>query len=119
MQKKHVLFTSIATSIMVVSGCGNSNHDVNPKNESTYEAKNEKEKNIDVREVAWNQIGETQKSHIVGTWNEATVNKQVIEKFGGEVYIVSFPTTDHPTIGDISVYISTDKKKFLGFGARD
>jgi hypothetical protein len=78
------------------------------------------EKETDVRKIAWNYIPKTEMPHIVGSWKDAKVYKRPLEQFNmKQVYIVSFPTNENPSLGDYAIYIDINTKKFLGIGIRD
>lgn len=73
-----------------------------------------------IRELAWNHIPKEEMPHIVGSWKDANVMKRQLEHFNmKEVYIVSFPTNENPSIGDYVIYMDIDTKRFLGIGIRD
>jgi hypothetical protein len=38
---------------------------------------------------------------------------------GKEVFIVEYPSNDHPTIGEFVVYADTKSHKLVGYGYRD
>jgi hypothetical protein len=78
------------------------------------------QKEIDVRKIAWNYIPKTELPHIIGSWKDAKVYKRPLKQFNmKQVYIVSFPTNENPSLGDYAIYIDINTKKFLGIGIRD
>ncbi|NRD80931.1 hypothetical protein HPT25_26765 [Bacillus sp. BRMEA1] len=78
------------------------------------------EKENDVRKIAWNYIPKSEIPHIVGSWKDAKVYKRPLRQFNmKQVYIVSFPTNENPSLGDYAIYIDINTKKFLGIGLRD
>lgn len=84
---------------------------------------------LDVREAVWNQLSKKNKEHVVGTWKDANVQKIILHEsmgiikdktyIGEEVYLVSFPSNENPTIGDIVVFADIKSHRLIGIGYRD
>lgn len=85
----------------------------------------------DVREVVWRQLSEKQKSEIVGGWGDGKVSKVTLKDNssmnlvgdksykGQEVYLISFPSINNPTIGDVIIYADMNTYDIIGYGLRD
>lgn len=85
----------------------------------------------DVREVVWGQLSEKQKSEIVGGWGDGKVSKVTLKDNssmnlvggksykGQEVYLISFPSINNPTIGDVIIYADMNTYDIIGYGLRD
>lgn len=85
----------------------------------------------DVREVVWGQLSEKQKSEIVGGWGDGKVSKVILKDNGTmnlvgdksykgqEVYLISFPSINNPTIGDVIIYADMNTYDIIGYGLRD
>ena len=122
MKKTTPIMISITFFMCLMVGCENSK-------QVTHEGveKINLEQINDVREIAWNHLSQSQKSHVVGSWKKAKVTKLVMNNGvlqgtpydGKEVYLVGFPSDENPSIGGIGVYISTDTKMFIKFAPRD
>lgn len=122
MKKSAPIMISITFFLCLLAGCENSK-------QVTHEGvgQTNSEQTNDVREIAWNHLSKSQKSHVVGSWKNAEVTKLVMNNGvlqgtpydGKEVYLVDFPSNENPSIGGIGVYISTDTKTFIKFAPRD
>lgn len=80
----------------------------------------------DIREVAFNQLSDEQKSFIQGSWEEATVENVVVEEsgfelldssyLGKEVIAVNFVTAPYSEPGMMMVLLSEDTQQLIGYG---
>lgn len=80
----------------------------------------------DIREVAFNQLSDEQKSFIQGSWEEATVKSVVVEEsgfelldssyLGKEVIAVNFVTDPYSEPGMMMVLLSEDTQQLIGYG---
>ena len=80
----------------------------------------------DIREVAFNQLSDEQKSFIQGSWEEATVENVVVEEsgfelldssyLGKEVIAVNFVTDPYSEPGMMMVLLSEDTQQLIGYG---
>lgn len=102
-----VLFLSLA-----LAGC------------STNQATQQKN---DLKEVVWNQLSKEAKEEIVGTWENAKVEKVTLQNhafqnseqyMGKELLRVSFDSSK-TTLGPVVVYVDPENKKIVGYGLRD
>lgn len=87
--------------------------------------------NQDVREAVWKQMSDQQKAEIIGTWQAGKVSKitwsdgavmtSTVDKSyaGQEVYVISFPSKQNATIGDVVVYADVNTFTVIGYGLRD
>lgn len=120
MKKLAPIMIGITFFLYLMAGCENSK-------QAESVGQTNLEQTNDVREIAWNHLSESQKSHVVGSWKQAKVIKLVMNNGvlqgtpydGKEVYLVDFPSDENPGIGGIGVYISTDTKTFIKFAPRD
>ena len=80
----------------------------------------------DIREVAFNQLSDEQKSFIQGSWEEATVENVAVEEsgfelldssyLGKEVIAVNFVTDPYSEPGMMMVLLSEDTQQLIGYG---
>lgn len=85
----------------------------------------------DVREVVWGQLSEKQKSETVGGWGDGKLSKVTLKDDstmnlvgdksykGQKVYLISFPSINNPTIGDVIIYADIKTYDIIGYGLRD
>src|SRR4051794_31797667 len=95
---KIILVSAIVFSSLLLGGCQTSDK----QTETTK----------DVREIAWNSLGDSERKEVVGDWKDATVSKvtagtkrfslNALSFEGKEVTMVTFHSTNSPVLGDIS-----------------
>ena len=80
------------------------------------------------REIAWNYLGEQDKSSVIIDWKKAEVFETIYTPWpqaeGEELYpvpafAVIFKTNLDALLGPITVYINPDNNEVLGIGLRD
>lgn len=84
---------------------------------------------MDVREIAWNSLSDSERKEVIGNWNDATVSKVIVDKKrfqlndltfeGKEVYMVTFCSSKNAILGDISKLVDEKSQKVIGGGFRD
>lgn len=85
--------------------------------------------NIDIRELVWNQLDLKDKERINGNWQDAKLNKILLNEsmgiinnklyIGKEVYIIDFQTKGNSIPNNMIVYSSIDEHKIIGYGYID
>jgi hypothetical protein len=85
--------------------------------------------NLPIIQAAYDSLSVSEKKEINGDWRDANVDERVVTKRNGsltdpnydgkEVYVVTFSSKRSNVLGDISVYVSKDKKKVIGKGYRE
>lgn len=78
---------------------------------------NEKDPDMQIREIAWNYLGDEAKSTVNVDWKKAPVNETTFN--GVSVLVVTFNTTDYALLGPIMVYVDPITKVVLGQAMRD
>ena len=85
----------------------------------------------DIREIVWERLSSNQKESLKGDWHDARTSTIVMREgmvlsspstaayTGKQVYMVAFPTSDSPTVGDLIVYVDKDTFMHIGYGLRD
>lgn len=83
--------------------------------------------NKDVREKVWEQLNQSQKENIRGTWEDANIQKITLkpgmgkidkgEYIGKEVYIIDFQKNQ--SINNLLVYADLSKNEIIGYGYTD
>lgn len=117
-----IIVSSFACISLLISGCGTSETKETPKAEIAQTTK-------DVREIAWNALGESEKEEVIGTWKEVTVSKVKIDahKFhledksykGKEVTMVTFHSKNNALLGDIIKLVDEKLGKVIGANLRE
>ena len=76
----------------------------------------ETDPNMQIREIAWNYLGDDAKATVNVDWQKAPVTETTFN--GVNVYSVTFNTTDDPLLGPIIVYVDALSKVVLGQAVR-
>ena len=85
-----------------------------------------------IKETVWDQLSETDKERIDGSWEDAEIHKVVLKEsmlafklegkkhpyLGEEVYAVGFPTNESP-ISNMIVYADEKSFEYIGHGLTD
>ena len=71
---------------------------------------------MQIREIAWNSLGEQEKLTVIVDWKLAPVGESIF--YQKRVYAVRLNTTDDALLGPIVVYIDISTKVVLGYGTR-
>lgn len=71
----------------------------------------------EIREIAWNDLNEQEKSSIIIDWKQAHVDKSSYNN--KEAYVVTFNTSSDALLGPIMVYVDASTKIVLGHAPRD
>jgi hypothetical protein len=82
----------------------------------------------DIKELVWNQLLPQSKAEIIGSWQNAKVEKirvqghpfENAEKYvGQELLRISFESRSNPTLGPVTVFADPHTQQILGYGFRD
>ena len=105
----------------------NSNTITEVSKDNNKETNSKNKTNKDVREKVWEQLSQSQKENIRGTWEDAKIQKITLkpgmgkidkgEYIGKEVYIVDFPKNQ--SINNLLVYADLSKNEIIGYGYTD
>ena len=117
-----ILVSTIVFSSLILSGCQSSD-------KQTLTTKKEIQTTKDVREIAWNSLGDSERKEVVGDWRDATVSKVTADtkRFalndssfdGKEVTMVTFRSSNNSVLGDISKLVDEPSQKVVGGGLRE
>lgn len=132
---KKIFSFLIVALLFVLTACASQDSSTEQKSENRINEK-EKENNVeqgqvvtneDVREKVWEQLSQSQKENIRGTWKDAKIQKitlksgmgkiEKVEYIGKEVYIVEFPKNE--SINGLLVYADVSENEIIGFGYSD
>ena len=125
MKKTILILISLTISIGLFAGCSNTSEktDVTANDKPDITASE-----IDVREIAYNQLSTSNQERIQGTWQDAKLSDITLRKemgninddsyIGKDVYLVDFSAEVYTT-NNIIVYIGTDNYKLIGYGYVD
>ncbi|XZF77801.1 hypothetical protein ACSBO6_09720 [Bacillus sp. AL-1R] len=81
-----------------------------------------------IKKFAWESLSVDQQNEVTEDWKEATVKKTKLEKKYGlfdekyinkKVYAVTFKVDGNSLLGDITAYVSLNKKTFIGVANRE
>lgn len=81
-----------------------------------------------IKKISWNHLSDAQQSEVTTDWKDATVKKIKLEKkysqfddqfIGKDVYAITFKVSEQSLLGDITAYVTSDKKTFIGIGLRE
>ncbi len=78
----------------------------------------------DIREVVWTKLSLQNRSEIIGTWRDATLNKVIcLDRFypkylGKEIYSVEFQSTHDALLGPVIVYVDPETMEIIGVPPR-
>lgn len=70
------------------------------------------------RQIAWNDLTETEKATVIGDWREAPVEDATAYFPSREAVSVRFNTTQDPLLGPIIVFIDSQSKEVVGRSPR-
>ncbi|MDF2536091.1 MAG: hypothetical protein K0R18_2253 [Bacillales bacterium] len=94
-----------------------------------WETKEEIQTTKSVREIAWNSLVDSERSEVVGDWEDATVSKVTSNTIrfslidtsfnGKEVSMVTFHSTKSAKLGDITKLVDEKSQKVIGSGFRN
>ena len=76
----------------------------------------ETDPDMQIREIAWNYLGDGAKATVNVDWKKAPVTETTFNEV--KVYSVTFNTTDDPLLGPIIVYVDVLSKVVLGQAVR-
>jgi hypothetical protein len=115
--KKIIVNLLLLSITLVLVSCNSSN------------SSNANNPNLPIIQAAYDSLSVSEKKEINGDWRDANVDERVVTKRNGsltdpnydgkEVYVVTFSSERSNVLGDISVYVSKDKKKVIGKGYRE
>jgi len=133
MKKTILILILLTISIGLFAGCSNTSEktDVTANDKPDITANDKPDitaSEIDVREIAYNQLSTSNQERIQGTWQDAKLSDITLRKemgninddsyIGKEVYLVDFSAEVYTT-NNIIVYIGKDNYNLIGYGYVD
>jgi hypothetical protein len=116
--KKLCLFSVLITFILASCNTSNTSNNSNHSNRENT-----------IIQIAYESLTKSEKNEIKGNWKDATIEEKIVTKKystlndnnydGKKVYVVTFFSKKVDFIGNIYVYVTKDKMKFVGKGYRD
>lgn len=122
--KKNILIILSLFIFIGLLACSNQK-----KSNNIKDSNNVTVKELDVREIVWNQLTSKDKKQIKGTWKDSELRKITLNEnmgiindesyIGKEVYIIDLPTKSLSEPCNMIVYASLDDYKIIGYGFLD